>query len=461
MTYTKGKPHFQKRYARPFDAAVRAAGRSAIYKKALTVKPTATLADIAAALEEEKVAFAEYVEILRAGCPDELEELELRRKAMVWLNHHELEPGQFYRRSGERVPSEAADALTDSFSDLYEYEYFQDPHKAMMMEPHKPPERTLMVAVQEMAFQMLTEDPPNKRQDTLTFSDAWVLSMGEKDINPSERRKQRALKKEQDRWQSFIKLCGNRVVTQENVSDALRKYHQHLKARGNLKPESRRRYITPIKSALNLLVEEHGLAITVRAPRVLRKNEDAVVGQRYTFSLEEQIAVLQHFSDQSSEFYAPWKELYVTLMMQTAAIASELQRMPLERLNFEGIPTIYFDDDLKDGARRRVVPLVARVERIKELASQLNDGSGLLLGRDVSEWDESRISRAISAPIQNTSMRKRSPIAFDIHSNTRLIWRRYPLMFKLSSADGRIKTSTRIRPATHNEAMNTKNDWPY
>lgn len=403
LTYIKGKPHFQRRYPKSMEAALKAAGRSVIYKKALAVTPDASIPDVAAAIEKEKAAFNEYLEIINAGCVKELEELELRRKALVWLEHHGLTPGQFYRPPGEPMEPAAADHFSGTFTELFEYEYFREPERAALMAPHQPPDRSLLVAVQEMAFKLITEEPPNRRQTTLTFSAAWTLYTSEKDTGSREKRKIRALKKDQARWDEFIKVAGNRVVTQENVTEGLRRYHQHLRDAKSLTTESRRRYMTPVKSALNRLVDEYGLPIIVKAPRLRRTDPNAGENQRYTFSLAEQIQVLQLFSNPETDFYAPWKELYVTLMMQTGAIASELQRMPLDNLNFDGVPNIYFDGELKGGDRRRVVPLVVRPDRIRELAIETQDGSGLLLGADVSSWDESRISREFSDPVKQVN----------------------------------------------------------
>ena len=56
----------------------------------------------------------------------------------------------------------------------------------------------------------------------------------------------------------------------------------------------------------------------------------------------------------------------------------QLQRM-LQPTHFN-TPVIYFEGELKQASRKRVVPLTVRPQRIKELIDEIADGSGLLLG---------------------------------------------------------------------------------
>ena len=400
-----GRYYFQKRWPSDLRAAMKAAGKGANDKRRLPVSHDPTQAELAGAVEKELKRHTAYIDILRSSNAREIEELELRKKALVWLEHHRIQPGQWFSDVSEDVTEAATDRLETIFFDAYDYERKTNPDTALLTsEP--TPRKSLSVLVQDMAWRIATQERPETTQNIHRFSDAWNLYSKERASDTSEKRVLRMFAKEARRWASFIDCVGDRAITQDNVTQSLMLYHRYLSEQPTLSAESRRRYMTPIKAALNLFIEENMLPITVKSPKVRRrKSEPTQVKERYTFSLAEQVDVLRVASDQSHPLYEPWKELFITIAIQSAAIAAELQRMPVTHLDFTATPVIYFEGELKQASRKRVVPLTIRTDRIRELIEHIEDGSGLLLGAEVSSWDESRISKAIGEIVKLVNRR--------------------------------------------------------
>jgi integrase len=316
-----------------------------------------------------------------------LEALELKKKALVWLKQHNIEPGCWYHPPNQPIPDDAYHALEDVFSAAYSHELGSKDD--MVRGP-----ASIQAQVQALAFKIATQ-PPETQTLALRFSDAWAPYIATRPT-PKEKRQERARKKEQARWDEFLRCAGDREFTQENVTDALMKFSRHLSSRRKsngepLSPESRRRYMTPVKAALSMLAEDNLLAIQVKAPRV--RGTSAERAGTYTFSLEEQKALVLLAGDQLRSGYKAWQELFVLIAIQTGAIASELQRMRPAHLDFSGIPVVYFEGELKTRERRRMVPLVVKPDRIKHLVEVVGGNSDRILGDPVANWDESAISK--------------------------------------------------------------------
>ena len=390
-----GRYYFQKRWPKDLLLAMKAAGKGVNDKQRLKVSAIPLASELALAVEQALERHNEYLSILRTSNVSEIEQIELRKKALVWLDHHRIQPGQWFNEFENDTPDVACSHLETTFFDAYDYERRANPETAFLTNDPIP-KRSLSILVQDMAWKIATQERPDIQQNIHRFSDVWSLYVKERGSDSEEKRIQRMLAKERRRWEAFITCVGDRALTQENVTQSLMLYHRHLSEQDSLSPESRRRYMTPIKAAFNLFIEEHLLSITVKSPKVRRKKSDKRQAQeRYTFSIAEQIAVLDVASDQTHPLYAPWKELFITIAIQSAAIAAELQRMPTTHLDFTNTPVIYFEGELKQASRKRVVPLTVRPQRIKELIDEIADGSGLLLGAEVSSWYESRISKSI------------------------------------------------------------------
>ena len=91
-----GKTHyFQRQYPKKLHDWCKASSRSITYKKRLEIDSNASQAQVAAALEIQNEIFDEFVSVVTAGNIPKLSQLELRKKADAWLEHHNLAAGLF------------------------------------------------------------------------------------------------------------------------------------------------------------------------------------------------------------------------------------------------------------------------------------------------------------------------------------------------------------------------------
>ena len=91
-----GRYYFQKRWPQDLLPAMKAAGRGTKEKRRLDVGTAPSEVELASALASALDQHEQYLAILRATGTEELEAIELRKKALVWLKQHGIEPGCWY-----------------------------------------------------------------------------------------------------------------------------------------------------------------------------------------------------------------------------------------------------------------------------------------------------------------------------------------------------------------------------
>lgn len=383
-----GQLYFQKRWPSKLLPLVRSKGKGVMYKKALKLNNKNNITEIAKALQAANDHFTAYTQILLQGNIEQLSNIEREKRALAYLDQIKLKKGDLHTTHNHDNVDLFADCY---FEEMIEFDKIQTESPGT-----KKPE---LVQVQETAWRLLKE-PPEQQSRLYTFTDAWTVYEEENKYEGTEKRLTRAWKKTQSSWDEFLSVVGEQVIDQQQITMSLSQFYNYLKCKkkadGNpLKPSSMARQMTPAKAAFRGFVNCHSLPIAVISPIVKGANISA---PRYTFNQKEQIELLSLSADTSHELYAPWKEIFILIAIQSASHASELQRMKATSLFLDyDIPVAIFDTKLKTASRHRIVPLVLKVERIRELQKIMRDGSNMLLGASISEFDESRISHELSA----------------------------------------------------------------
>jgi len=136
-------------------------------------------------------------------------------------------------------------------------------------------------------------------------------------------------------------------------------------------------------------VKLHRLNIRIDKP-MIEPTEPKI---REVCSPPEVLKIISLAEDTTHSLYKAWKELTILLLAQTSCIASELIRMKKDSVILDqAVPVIKMEGDLKTKHRRRTIPLVYKVERIKELIEA--EESEFILGK-VAQTSESNISSQI------------------------------------------------------------------
>lgn len=388
-----GQLYFQKRWPSRLLPLVRSKGKGVMYKKALKLNNKNNITEIAKALQSANDHFTAYTQILLQGNIEQLSNVEREKRALVYLDQINLKKGDLHTTHNHHN----VDLFLDcNFEEMIEFDKIEFDK---IVNDSPAPKKPELVRVQETAWRLLKE-PPEQQSRLYTFTDAWTVYEEENKYEGTEKRLTRAWKKTQSSWDEFLSVVGEQVIDQQTIQTSLSTYYLYLKkkkkANGELlKPSSIARQMTPAKAAFREFVNCQSLPIAVISPMVKGAN---ISVPRYTFNQKEQIELLSLSADTSHELYAPWKEIFILIAIQSASHASELQRMKATSLFLDyDIPVAIFDTKLKTASRHRIVPLVLKVERIRELQEIIQDGSSMLLGTSISEFDESRISHELSA----------------------------------------------------------------
>jgi integrase len=239
--------------------------------------------------------------------------------------------------------------------------------------------------VQRHAWKILTQPPANNKIQYL-FSDCWTIYVTKKGLDESTR----ATKRVKAIFSNFIKMTGDHILTEQTIDDALVRYVDEREVirdnniiNGNKpspSPSSIERELNTLLAIFRTTIKKHRLKIIVERPEI---REDMSPTERHTFTAEEQIKLANYASDTSLSDYQPYKELMLLMMIQSGTHITELLRLQRDKVKLDHeIPHIILDGELKTQQRKRVIPLVFKVERIKELADMYKDDSEHFFGED-------------------------------------------------------------------------------
>ena len=346
LTKIKGLPYFQRRI--PKRLLQHPAVKSTHYKVRLPVDPNDEIA-LLSALNRANEAFTIYVETLTNANLEALTELDLERRALLYLEANGFEPGLAATRDpklNDLVQDHAWHS--GAFNELSDYDI--DEAKPM----------SAQIKVQEVAWSLLTQRRPNLNlPKTLQelFDQHWLDT--KKSEGDKRDRKAKAL------WQEFLLLSGGDTVCEKTVlQDALRRYANTKLEQGN-KPSSIARNITTILQPIKHHNTQCASAEIIEIIRPKLPNTRGTDRKKPLYHLEQQ-QLLEKLSDE-----VEWKQLYVLLALHTGLHPSEAIQLKQRHFSFKGdIWTVTVsgnDTQRKTQERGRIVPLVFERERIKEL----------------------------------------------------------------------------------------------
>jgi len=239
--------------------------------------------------------------------------------------------------------------------------------------------------VQKHAWKILTQ-PATKNKTQYLFSDCWAVYAAKKGLDESSR----ATKRTKATFSNFIKITGNHILSEQTIDEALVSYVDAREAvrdnnitSGNKpspSPASIERELNTLLAIFRTTIKKYRLKIVVERPEI---REDIKPLERHTFTSEEQIKLVNAASDTTQSDYKPHKELMFLIMVQTGTHITELLRLKRDKVKLDhDIPHIILDGELKTQQRKRVIPLVYRVDQIKELAQIFEDDSEHFFGED-------------------------------------------------------------------------------
>nr|WP_320166602.1 tyrosine-type recombinase/integrase [uncultured Methylophaga sp.] len=242
--------------------------------------------------------------------------------------------------------------------------------------------------VQDFAWKLLHE-PPKDSYKTYILSDCWAEYVAKKGIDADSR----AGKRIKACYFRFIKLVGDHIIDEMAVNDSLVKYVENREqqrldnqAKGDKaspSPATIARELNTLMAIIRVACKRFRVIVRLERPEI---RDDVKARERHTFTTQEQIDLIHIASDQARSDYQPYKELMILLMIQTGTHVTELIRLKKDKVILKNdIPHIILDGELKTNQRKRVIPLVFRVDRIRELADLFHDDSDYFFGRENSQ----------------------------------------------------------------------------
>lgn len=338
------------------------------------------------AWEQAHTDFEVYIEQLKNLNYDVLTKNNLIEQAERFLRINGLSPGMLAsNQTGSHYQSWALEEGIEQsgvFDELFDYVARIGYEQASLVFPIKhelPP----TLKIQEQAWKLLKQ-PPKDTYKLHLFSDCWTQYVAKKGLDTSTREGKRV----QACFRRFTELVGDLVLDENNVNDALRSYvdlreekrTESLSVRGKPSPSSSSisRELNTLLAILRVGCKKFRISANIERPEI---REDVAPRERHTFSTQEQLALVAIASDQSRSDYQPYKELMILLMVQTGTHVTELIRLRRNKVVLDSdIPHMILDGKLKTSQRKRVIPLVYKIDRIKKLAEQCNDSSDYFFG---------------------------------------------------------------------------------
>ncbi|MEX1200254.1 MAG: tyrosine-type recombinase/integrase [Methylophaga sp.] len=334
--------------------------------------------------------FEQYIESLKQINLPVIEKNELIKKAEVFLRVNGLSSGMLEadKASENRYQSSALQLMVEHsgiFDELAEYSSKENYNQANNIEFTETAELPEHLKIQHQAWKLLSQ-PSKNNQIQYLYSDCWTAYAAKKGLDDNKREDKRI----KTIFTRFINVVGDQVLEAISVNQALQQYVEAReyerqtnianKEKPSPSPSSIGRELNTIQAVLRTGIRKHHLNINIQRPEL---RQDQKAKERHTFNGDEQIALLALVSDTSRADYQPYKELLILLMVQTGTHISELMRLKRDRVKLDhAIPHIILDGDLKTSQRKRVLPIVFNVQRIRDLAQLFEDGSYHFFGAE-------------------------------------------------------------------------------
>ena len=402
LVWVHGSPYYQRSV--PKDLLGHPTfGNRKLYKKPLGSKLKSD-EEILHAWQAHQKAFETLIFNLRKINTPLIDARQLAQQAVSFLKAHGFSPGQ-------RSPSPLlSDADNKNIEQLIDHEIDisgmlddarQFHYQVESGEIDSFAQTPTYVQIADEAWRLLNTPKAELKNRTVLLSDCLDIYAEKKGLNRTDRQDMKTLR----RWNAFLDYVGDCELTNDQIHDALDRYvafrEKQRKETGGKSPSSStiQKEVDMACAIINLTAKLKRLPINIVKPEI--EITDPKV--RETLSPSEILEIVQLAQDTNAPYYSPWKELAILLMAQTSCIASELQRTEKTSMILDGeVPAIKITGKTKTACRKRTIPLVYQVERIRELVEQIDPDSPFIFG-EVASKSESNISKQLKSIIERVN----------------------------------------------------------
>lgn len=336
--------------------------------------------------------FNDMVEIIRDRNVHILSEKDLERRALSLLKMHKLKAGdgdpslRDIKKHGIKAEAHASFVYhvaeeIQPFQDLFEWYAEQQYRHQNNPNPHPITDVPNELKVAERAWVLFKNPAPTAKP--IQFGDLWPLYERQKHLDMSDRNNIN----KRVRWERFYQITGDDIVTTQSVNEGLRTWKQQRIREGKVQDQTIRKELAQIVAILNHARRELALDINWVTPKIEIRTLER---ERPVISQEHYVQILNDITDTQQRRYAPWKEFVLTVICQSSAIISELMRLERKDIHLDAqTPYInLYDTKLKTDDRKRIVPIVFRTERLKELLREMDEGQDSALPPSVTTKTE-------------------------------------------------------------------------
>jgi len=363
--------------------------------------------------------FNDMVETIRNRNAHVLSEIDLERRAFNLLKMHGLKPGDgdpsLQDRSKHGIKADAHASFVyhvaheiEPFRDLIEWSGAEQYKNQGNPNPYPTTEVPTELKVAERAWVMFNNPAPTTKP--VQFGDLWPLYERQKRLNMKDRNNIN----KRVRWERFYKIVGDDVLSTQAINEGLRSWKELRILEGKVQDQTINKELRQIVAILNHAKRELALDLHWVTPRIEIRTQER---ERPVISQEHFRQIFDDITDDKQRRYAPWKEFVLTIICQSSAIMSELMRLERKDIHLDAkTPYInLYDTETKTDDRKRIVPIIFRIERLRTLLKEMDGGQESALPTSVTtktdngyEWttSESNINHALNRYFKTPSLKE-------------------------------------------------------
>jgi len=360
---------------------------SAYWSHSLNLKLDAPQHQLNLAWNEANQKFADICSNIESRNIPVLNEIELDKRAIAWLEMHNLKPGDAdpelldeakhgERATHRRIFIDQIAAEGPAFEDLMEW------GKKAHYDREEYVEVPTELKVQERAWVLL--NGPKMTNKPVLFGDLWELYQKSKQLDMSDHNN----KNKHRRWERFYQVVGDTEVTSETIDAGLRAWLKQRLDGATISRGTAEKELKNIVAILNHAKREIPLQVTWITPDIPLHDEP----RQTPIIVKPDYGKLLHLiSNESLRTYDPWKEFAIRLMLQSSMILSEILRLERSRIHLNvAHPFIdLYGSVTKTKKRKRVVPITQNIPRILELLRKMDEGQDTALPKSILNTESS------------------------------------------------------------------------
>lgn len=397
MKYTinsRGQLLYRRRY--PMNLQGHPQVTREFYTKSLGVKENDSDSVKLSAWQRVHEDYERWIKGLQLANAEALEATELLRLAEATLRANGLEPGML-------APNPLlSDAQNEAVGDENYYRVLESgvmDASIARENAGQAAEGTPLTAqerISDTAWKLLKEPKERAISKAVLLSECWEPYREHQGIDVTTRDGKRALK----RWERLLEYTGDRVLDQAGVHEALDEFVDRRQK--EVKGSSVKRELGAALAVIRHTVKAKRLPIVISPPLIKAANDHK---QRRVLTDVEAQSLLMHI--RSSNVKDQYEGAYY--LMFHGLIASEIARLRPENLKLdEPIPHVAIEGDTKTESRKRYVPIVLGIERLREIQATVGTLSRAL--GDSMDRTESNLSHSLGKIMKRgTSNRDLTP----------------------------------------------------